>query len=137
MSAPAATPLAIRTRRDQPPVQTRATANSAIIADAGAAGYSVTVAHPAISPATNPHSTSPPAASPFNLRTAANAKSRHAPASACAQKSVAYAHIGDPSPMPSAPKAAALVLAPKRNAIQYRHAHATAVGSATENNVQI
>src|SRR5580704_4754274 len=98
-NAPAAIPRTIRERRRHPSFQTKASAIPATIADAGAEGYSVTVAHPAARPRTNPHNRSPvERTSPRKRIAQAKAKTKHAPASACPQNKVVYAHKGVASP---------------------------------------
>src|SRR5580693_9486487 len=123
-NAPAPTTKTTRQRRSAPSFQTRARARAATIAAAGVEGYSVTVAHPAVRPRANPQHTSPAELTPpRNFRAQAKANTKHAPASACPQNSVAYAHRGVPSPSASAANAEPLRLLPSCSAIQNRQAH--------------
>src|SRR5580692_10756736 len=135
-NAPAPTTKTTRQRRSAPSFQTRANARPATIAAAGAEGYSVTVAHPAVRPRTNPQTTSPVELTPpRNFRAQANANTKHAPASACPQNKVEYAHIGVARPSASAVNADAPTLLPSCREIQNRHAHAAAIGRATAKTV--
>src|ERR1700678_944699 len=135
-NAPMAIPRATPERRRHPSFQTKARARPATIAEAGAEGYSVTVAHPAVRPRANPQSTSlVELKSRRNCRAQANAKTKHAPASACPQNSVEYAHMGVASPSAIAANAEALTLLPNCSAIQNRHAQAAAIGRATAHSV--
>ena len=104
--------------------------------DAGAAGYSDTVAHPALKPSATPQRKSLRARSLLrSMIPAANANRRHAAASACPQKSVAYAQIGVANAMDSAANAAPPSLLPSFKAIKNKHAQAKAAGRATANKV--
>src|SRR5580704_820000 len=135
-NAPAAIPRTMRERRRHPSFQTKVSARPATIAEAGAEGYSVTVAHPAARPRANPHNRSPVGRTFSRKRKAqAKAKTKHAPASACPQNNVEYAHIGVASPSARAANAEALPLHPDCSAIQNRHAHAEAIGRATPQTV--
>src|SRR5579863_3043994 len=135
-NTPAPMPVTTRKRRGDPSFHTRASARAAIIAAAGPEGYSVTVAHPAVKPRTSPQNTSPAELTPpRNFIAQANANTRHAPASACPQNKVEYAHIGVASPSASAANVEPLTLLPNCSAIQNRHAHAAAMGRETANRV--
>src|SRR5580692_1179236 len=135
-NAPAAIPRTVRQRRRHPSFQTKVSARPATIAEAGAEGYSVTVAHPAARPRANPHNRSPVGRTFSRKRIAqAKAKTKHAPASACPQNNVAYAHKGVASPSARAANAEAFTLHPNWSAIQNRQAHAAAVGRATAHTV--
>src|SRR5580692_11824018 len=134
--APAPIPRAMRDRRGHPSFQTKARARPATITNAGAEGYSVTVAHPAVRPRANPHGRSAPELAPGRkCKAQANAKTKHAPASACPQNKVEYAHMGVASPNEREANAEALMLLPSCMAIQNRHAHAAAIGRATAHTV--
>src|SRR5580692_761049 len=135
-NAPAPMPTTTRQRRGDPSFQTRASARAPTIAAAGAEGYSVTVAHPAVRPRTSPQNTSPVELTPpRNFRAQAKANTKHAPASACPQNSVEYAHMGVARPSASAVNADAPTLLPSCSEIQNRHAHAAAIGRATPKTV--
>src|SRR5262244_3296450 len=85
-----------------------AKARNAKTAEAGKAGYSVTVAHPAKTPTKKDHRKSAfKERLSLNLRAAANPNTRQAPTNACAQKRLVYVHIGVPRDMARAPNAAA------------------------------
>src|SRR5580700_5653206 len=122
--APAAIPRATR-HCCFPSFHIKTSARPATIADAGAEGYSVTVAHPAARPSASAHDTSAAELTAVRKpRVQAKANTRHAPASACPQNNVAYAHIGVARLSARAANAAALRLLPSRREIQKRHAHA-------------
>src|SRR2546430_2566404 len=138
MRAPAATLPATRQRRWRPLGHTTVSAKMATIADAGAAGYSETVAHPAVRPTTKPQNRSRTGSWVCcNIAAAAKAKTKHAPASACPQSNVAHAQTGVARPVAIAPNADALTLLPSRNASRKRQAQAAAVGRETPNTVAI
>src|SRR5580693_4776833 len=135
-NAPAPMPTTTHPRRGDPSFQTRARARAATIAAAGAEGYSVTVAHPAARPRTSPQNKSSVEVTlPRNFRAQANANTRHAPASACPQNKLEYAHMGVARPNASAVNADAPTLLPSCREIQNRQAHAAAMGRATANTV--
>src|SRR5580692_1093343 len=132
-NAPAAIPTTMRERRRRPSFQTMASARPATIAEAGADGYSVTVAHPAARPRANPHNTSPVERTFLRKRIAQEkAKTKHAPASACPQNRAEYAHMGVANPRARAANVEALTLLPSCSEIENRHAHAAAIGRATD-----
>src|ERR1039458_6186433 len=88
--APNPTPATTRQRAADPRDHACDSASNANIADAGAAGYSVTVAHPAANPTTSAQSKSPRALElSRSCNEAANANTRQAPTSACAQNNPA------------------------------------------------
>src|SRR5271169_3431073 len=131
-NAPAPMLTTTRPRRGDPSFQTRA--RPAPIAAAGPEGYSVTVAHPAVRPRTSPHNASPVELTPpRNFRAQVKANTKHAPASACPQNKVEYAHMGVARPSASAVNADAPTLLPSCREIQNRQAHAAAMGRATAN----
>src|SRR5246127_3614841 len=128
-AAPMPPPASTRHRAALPRDQTRDNARKAIRTEAGAAGYSVTVAHPAASPTARAHQNSPRPSATFTA--AAKAKSKQAATKACAQNKLAYASIGVPTDSTVIANAAPVKSAPNRSATKNRHTPANVVGSAT------
>src|SRR5579864_9011988 len=125
-------PATTRQRAPFPRGHARDRASPANIAEAGAAGYSVTVAQPAASPTASAHKKSPRAlllSLTFNAD--AKAKIKQAPTSACAQNKLAYAHIGVPTDIASTANAAPLEPPPNRSPRKNKHTAASAAGNAT------
>src|SRR5215472_2632214 len=130
-AAPAPTPATVRQRAAVPRGQACDSANNPRIAEAGAAGYSVTVAHPAARPVARAHRKSARAVVlSRSLSAAANAKTKHEPTRACAQNRLAYAQSGVAREVARVPNMAALVLPPNRRARKNKQIPASAVGNA-------
>src|SRR4029077_14007101 len=126
------TPARTRNRAAEPRYQPCDSASIASIAEVGAAGYSVTVAHPAAHPTASAQRKSARAlelSRSFNA--APNAKTRQAPTSACAQNNPEYAHIGVPKHITTVATAAPPTPPPNRSPRKNRQTAASAVGSAT------
>src|SRR5215472_11292133 len=131
IAAPAPSPAAARQRAALPRGQACDNANRASMAEAGAAGYSVTVAHPAARPAASAQGKSArPLVAVRNFTAAVKANTRHAPTSACAQKMAAYAQNGVARHITMAPNPAATGSQPNRRATKNRHTPASAAGNA-------
>src|ERR1700757_2821633 len=127
--APMPTPASTRHRAALPRDQTRDNARNAIRTEAGAAGYSVTVAHPAASPTARAHQNSARPSASFTA--AAKPKSKQAPTKAWAQNKLAYASIGVATESTIIANAAPVRSDPNRSARKNRHTPANAVGNAT------
>ena len=130
--APTLTPANTRQRVPLPRDHACDRARTASAAEAGSAGYSVTVAHPATSPTANPQRKCRRAASlSRTFKAAANAKMKHAPTSACAQNKLAYAHSGVPTHITSVANAEPPASPPSRKPRKNKQTPASAVGKAT------
>src|SRR5581483_7325868 len=115
--------------------QTCARAKTARMADAGAEGYSVTVAQPAVMPTASPIMNSRSRCASRKENAAAKANSRHAPARTCPNRTVAKAQLGVPNPSETAAIAAAVVPDPSLSASVNRKHTASAMGNELEKSV--